>query len=115
MAGVDSLPIEQKVAFRRQSIRVMRELLELSEIMVRAEDNPRGRDTFFVPARRIWFMFGGTIKRFDSDLGNGIENRFNSINTTLSQQSPDQSSLVANLAELHQAMATAVKISEERL
>lgn len=115
MAGVDSLPIEQKVAFRRQSIRVMRELLELSEIMVRAEDNQRARDNFFVPARRVWFMFGGTIKRFDSNLGNGIEAKFNSINTTLDQQSPAQSSLVAELTELNREMATAVSISEDRL
>ncbi len=115
MAGVDSLPVEQKVAFRRKSIRVLQDLLELSTLMVRAEDYLRARDNFFHPARKIWFMFGGTIKRFDSTLGDGIESRLNSINTMLDQASPSHESLTASLTELNQAMVTAVNMSEERI
>lgn len=115
MAGVDSLPIAEKVAFRRQSIRTMGELVDLATLMIRAEDFQRGRDNFFAPARKIWFMFGGTIKRFDAALGGEIESLFNSINTTLDQASPAKEALVNSLAELNRLMATAVSISDERL
>ncbi len=115
MAGVDSLPVAEKVAFRRKSIRVMGDLVSLATLMIRAEDYPRGRDNFFLPARKIWFMFGGTIKRFDAGLGNDLEARFNAIKTVLEQQSPNPSSLVASLSTLNQLMETAVKMSDERI
>jgi hypothetical protein len=115
MAGVDSLPIEQKIAFRRKSIHVMQNLLELSLLMIRAEDYQRGRDNFFTPAQKIWFMFGGTIKRLSPELGNQIEPKFNSIDTTLEQQSPSHSALVADLAELTQLVEAAVKISDQNI
>jgi hypothetical protein len=115
MVSVDSLPVEQKIAFRRKSIQVMQDLLELSALMIRVEDYQRGRENFFAPAHKIWFMFGGTIKRLSPELGNQIEPRFNSIDTTLEQQSPSHSSLVASLGELIQLVEAAVKISDENI
>lgn len=115
MAGVDSLPVAEKIAFRRKSIRVMGDLVTLATLMIRAEDYPRGRDNFFLSARKIWLMFGGTIKRFDAGLGGDIESQFNSIKTALEQSSPNQSSLVTSLAALNQLMETAVRMSDERI
>jgi hypothetical protein len=115
MTGVDSLPVEQKIAFRRKSIQVMRDLLELSALMIRVEDYQRGRENFFAPARKIWFMFGGTIKRLSPELGNQIEPKFNLIDTTLEQQSPSHSALVASLTELTQLVEAAMKISDQNI
>ncbi|NCJ06208.1 hypothetical protein GS597_06680 [Synechococcales cyanobacterium C] len=113
MAGVDSLPVREKIAFRRKSIRVMGDLVNLSLLMVRAEDYQRARDNFFASGRRIWFMFGGTVKRLDADLGNKIEAKFNSINTMLDQQAPTKNALVSDLTELDRLMQIAVKTSDE--
>ena len=115
MANLDSLPVEEKVAFRRNSVRVMRDLLSLSTLMVRAEDYQRAKDIFFSPGRKIWFMFGGTIKRLSPELGESIESQLNSINTMLNQQAPPRDSLVASLAELNRSMDSAVKISDQRI
>ncbi len=62
---------------------------------------------------QIWFMFGGTVKRLDADLGNKIEAKFNSINTMLDQQAPVKNTLVTSLTELDQLMQLAVKTSDE--
>ena len=115
MASVDSLPAEQKIAFRRKTIHVMADLVNLATLMIRAQDYPRGRDNFFIPARKIWFMFGGTIKRFDADLGSEIESLFNRINTALDQAAPSQDQLVTDLSKLDEHITTAVQISDERI
>jgi hypothetical protein len=83
--------------------------------MIRAEDYQRGQDNFFTPARKVWFMFGGTIKRLSPELGNQIESKFNSIDTTLEQQSPSHSALVTSLTELTQLVEAAVKISDQNI
>ena len=115
MTNLDSLPVAEKVAFRRNSVRVMRDLLALSTIMIQAEEYQRGKEMFFVPGRKIWFMFGGTIKRLSPDLGNSIEERLNSINTMLTQTVPSKTTLVTSLTELNRSLDQAVKISDENL
>ncbi|MGK7942364.1 MAG: hypothetical protein AB4062_19835 [Crocosphaera sp.] len=115
MTNLDSLPPAEKVAFRRNSVRVMRDLLALSTIMIQAEDYQRAKDIFFVPSRKIWFMFGGTIKRLSPDLGKSIEPLFNSINTMLEQSVPSKETLVTSLAELNALMDQAVQTSDEKL
>ncbi|MDJ0598212.1 MAG: hypothetical protein QNJ37_05165 [Crocosphaera sp.] len=115
MADLDSLPIAEKVAFRRNSVRVMRDLLALSTLMIQAEEYERGKDLFFVPSRKIWFLFGGTIKRLSPDLGESIESRFNSINTMLDRSIPSNTTLVAGLKELNSFLDQAVEISDEKL
>ncbi|WP_299485943.1 hypothetical protein [Acaryochloris sp. IP29b_bin.137] len=92
----------------------MRDLLQLSALMVLVEDYQKAKDNFFAPAQKIWFMFGGTIKRLESDLGNEIESHINSINSMLDQASPD-SSLKNSLDKLNQLMESAVKISDEKI
>lgn len=74
MSNLDSLPVAEKVAFRRNSVRVMRDLLALSTIMAQAEEYQRAKDLFFVPSRKIWFMFGGTIN--PKVLHNNLLDRF---------------------------------------
>lgn len=114
MPTVDSLPIEQKVAFRRKSVQVMRDLFDLSALMVVVEDYQKAKDNFFSPAQKIWFMFGGTIKRLEPDLGNQIESHINSINPMLDQSAPNRS-LTSSLEELNRLMASAVTISNAEL
>ena len=115
MSNLDSLPIAEKVAFRRNSVRVMRDLLALSTIMAQAEEYQRAKDLFFVPSRKIWFMFGGTIKRLSPNLGQSIEALLNSINTMLEQSVPSKATLVKSLSELNRSMDQAVQISDDRL
>lgn len=114
MPTVDSLPIEQKVAFRRKSVQVMRDLFDLSALMVSVEDYQKAKDNFFSPAQKIWFMFGGTIKRLEPGLGNHIESHINAINPLLDQATPNRA-LTASLDELKRLMASAVTISDAQL
>lgn len=115
MTNSDSLPVAEKVAFRRHSVRVMRDLLALSTIMIQAEEYQRANDIFFVPGQKIWFMFGGTIKRLSPDLGTSIEALLNSINMMLDQTVPLKATLVTSLTELNRLMDQAVQISDEKL
>ena len=112
MVNVDSLPAAQKIAFRRKTIHVMADLTNLALLMSRAQDFSRAKDNFFIPSQKLWFMFGGTIKRLDASLGQDIEILFNSIKATFDQSVPNPDQLVDDLSQLDQHMATAVQVSD---
>ncbi|NJK41461.1 MAG: hypothetical protein HC934_09120 [Acaryochloridaceae cyanobacterium SU_2_1] len=110
-----SLTVEEKVAFRRQSIRVMKEQFELATVAAKAQDYAIARDNFFVPGRRIWFMFGGTIKRQSPTLYEPLQSRLNRINTSLGQSRPQQNALMSDLQEVNRLMQQAVTTSDANL
>jgi hypothetical protein len=114
VAGLaDSLTLEEKVAFRRKSIHVMSDQVALASVMVKAKEYEVARDRFLQPAHKIWFMFGGTIKRIAPDLYEPAASGFKEINTLLEQ--PQQAALVTKLQDLDRILQDAVKISDEKL
>ncbi len=111
----DSLTLQEKVAFRRKSIRVMKEQVELITVLVKAGEYDLIRNYFFVTPQKIWSMFGGTVKRLSPELYDPIFAKFQAIDTLLDQQNPSQSSLASNLNELNKLLDSALKVSDERL
>jgi hypothetical protein len=111
----DSLTLQEKVAFRRKSIRVMKEQVELISVLVKAGEYDLIRNYFFIAPQKTWFMFGGTVKRLSPELYEPIFSKFRAIDSLLSQTNPSQSSLTSNLNELDELLDSAVKVSDEKL
>jgi hypothetical protein len=111
----DSLTFQEKVAFRRKSIRVLKEQVELISVLVKAGEYDLIRDYFFIAPQKTWLMFGGTVKRLSPELYDPIFSKFRAIDSLLGQANPSQSSLTSNLNELNKLLDSAVKVSDERL
>jgi hypothetical protein len=111
----DSLTLQEKVAFRRKSIRVMKEQVELISVLAKAGEYDLIRNYFFIAPQKTWLMFGGTVKRLSPELYEPIFSKFRAIDALLDQTNPSQSSLTSSLNELDKLLDSAVKVSDEKL
>jgi hypothetical protein len=104
---------QDKIAFRRKTLRTMRdELVQIAEL-VKAE-NFRAAQTTFEKALKKWYTFGGTIKRIAPDSYAKISPNFDAVNKGLYQSSVPLSTLKANLQTLIQDVNVAVPISDAK-
>ncbi|MEA5511247.1 hypothetical protein VB715_15850 [Crocosphaera sp. UHCC 0190] len=107
----DSPTTAQKIAFRRKTIRTMKDELDQTLSSVQSR-NYQAAKTPFESAKKKWFTFGGTIKRIAPDLYEIIDPGFKTVNTLLNQASPQQGNLTAQLQRVVEAATKAVTISD---
>jgi uncharacterized protein YukE len=103
--------LEEKIAFRRKTIRTMKDELDQALSAVQSGDYGTAH-TVFEDARKKWNIFGGTIKRLSADTYGPMDAAFRTIGATLSQAQPSQAALIADLQALTREASSAVTISD---
>ena len=105
--------VQEKIAFRRKTLRTMRdELLQIADL-VKAARFGEAQATF-EKALKKWYTFGGTVKRIAPDSYAKISPNFDAVKTGLYQSSVPLSTLKANLQTLIQDVNIAVPISDAK-
>ena len=105
--------MEDKIAFRRKTIRTMRdEFVQVSDL-VKAARYGEAQATF-EKALKKWYTFGGTIKRIAPDSYANISPNINAVQKGLYNASVPLGTLKANLQALIQDVNVAVPISEAK-
>ncbi len=102
---------QEKIAFRRKTIRTMKDELDQTLSAVKSADYGTAQ-TIFEDARKKWNIFGGTIKRLSADTYGPMDAAFRAIGSTLSQAQPSQAALIADLQALTREASSAVTISD---
>jgi hypothetical protein len=104
--------IPEKIAFRRKTLRTMRdELVQISSLVKAARFGEA--QTTFEKALKKWYTFGGTVKRIAPDSYAKISPNFAAVKTGLYQSSVPLSTLKANLQTLIQDVNVAIPISDK--
>ncbi len=104
---------QEKIAFRRKTLRTMRdELVQIADL-VKAENFSTAQTTF-EKALKKWYTFGGTIQRIAPDSYAKISPNFDAVKKGLYQSSVPLSTLKANLQTLIQDVNVAVSISDAK-
>ena len=105
--------VQEKIAFRRKTLRTMRdELVQIADL-VKAARFGEAQATF-EKALKKWYTFGGTVKRIAPDSYAKISPNFDAVKTGLYQSSVPLSTLKANLQTLIQDVNIAVPISDAK-
>ena len=105
--------VQDKIAFRRKTLRTMRdELVQIADL-VKAERFAEAQTTF-EKALKKWYTFGGTIKRIAPGSYAKISPNFDSVKTGLYQSSVPLGTLKVNLQTLIQDVNVAVPISDAK-
>ncbi|MBW4550437.1 MAG: hypothetical protein KME35_04925 [Aphanocapsa sp. GSE-SYN-MK-11-07L] len=102
---------EEKIKFRKQTIRTMKEQVEQTTSSVQAGNYGAARKSF-ESALKKWYTFGGTIKRLSPETYTKVAAEFKTVNNSIDQSSPQKTTLVANLQALTRDLSAAVKISD---
>jgi hypothetical protein len=104
---------QDKIAFRRKTIRTMRdEFVQVSDL-VKAARYGEAQATF-EKALKKWYTFGGTIKRIAPDSYAKISPSINAVQKGLYNASVPLGTLKANLNTLIQDVNVAVPISDAK-
>jgi hypothetical protein len=103
--------LEEKIAFRRKTIRTMKDELDQTFSAVQSGDYDTA-NTVFERARKKWNTFGGTIKRLSADTYDPMDTAFRTIGAILNQAQPSQAALIADLQALTREANSAVTISD---
>jgi hypothetical protein len=104
---------QDKIAFRRKTIRAMRdEFVQISDL-VNAARYGEAQATF-EKALKKWYTFGGTIKRIAPDSYAKISPNIDAVQKGLYNASVPLSTLKANLKTLIQDVNVAVPISDAK-
>jgi hypothetical protein len=104
---------QEKIAFRRKTLRTMRdELVQIADLV--KAGNFGTAQTTFEKALKKWYTFGGTIKRIAPDSYAKISPNFEAVRKGLYQSSVPLSTLKANLQTLIQDVNVAVPISDAK-
>jgi hypothetical protein len=102
---------QDKIEFRRKTIRTMRdELVQISDLVKTARYGEA--QATFEKALKKWYTFGGTIKRIAPDSYTKIAPNFDAVKKGLYQSSVPLSTLKSNLQTLIQDVNVAVPISD---
>lgn len=102
---------EEKIKFRKQTIRTMKEQVEQTTSSVQAGNYGAARKSF-ESALKKWYTFGGTIKRLSPETYTKVAAEFKTVNSSIYQSSPQRATLVANLQVLARDVSAAVKVSD---
>jgi hypothetical protein len=103
--------IQDKIAFRRKTIRTMRdEFVQVSELVKEARYGEA--QATFEKALKKWYTFGGTIKRIAPDSYAKISPNIDAVQKGLYNASVPLSTLKANLNTLIEDVNVAVPISD---
>ncbi|WP_404790777.1 hypothetical protein [Altericista sp. CCNU0014] len=103
--------IQEKIAFRRQTLRTMRDEMVRVSDLVRAARYGEAQTTF-ESARRKWYTFGGTIRRIAPDSYARISPNISAVGRGLYNSSVPLSTLRANLQALIRDVNVAIPISD---
>jgi hypothetical protein len=104
---------QDKIAFRRKTIRAMRdEFVQISDL-VKAARYGEAQATF-EKALKKWYTFGGTIKRIAPDTYAKISPNIDAVQKGLYNASVPLGTLKANLKTLIQDVNVAVPISDAK-
>jgi uncharacterized protein YukE len=106
-----STSTEEKIKFRKATIRTMKDQLDQTTASIQA-GNYGAAKTTFASALKKWYTFGGTIKRLSPEIYQKVAAEFKAVNTSIYQSSPQQKTLVANLQALTRDVGAAVKVSD---
>jgi hypothetical protein len=101
----------EKIAFRRKTIRTMKDELDQTLSAVQSGNYDSAYATF-EHARKKWNTFGGTIKRLSAPTYTPMDAAFRTIDASLRQAQPPQATLVGDLQALIHEAASAVTISD---
>jgi hypothetical protein len=105
--------VQEKIAFRRKTLRTMRdELVQIADL-VKAARFGEAQATF-EKALKKWYTFGGTVKRIAPDSYAKISPNFAAVKTGLYQSSVPLGTLKTNLQTLIQDVNVAVPISDAK-
>ncbi len=102
---------EEKIKFRKQTIRTMQEQVAQTTSSVQAGNYGAARKSF-EGALKKWYTFGGTIKRLSPETYTKVAAEFKTVNNSIYQASPPKATLVGNLQALTRDVGAAVKISD---
>lgn len=105
--------VQDKIAFRRKTLRTMRDQLVQISDLVKAAQFAEAQTTF-EKALKKWYTFGGTIKRIAPDSYATISPNFDAVKTGLYQSSVPLGTLKANLQTLIKDVNVAVPISDAK-
>jgi hypothetical protein len=103
--------LQEKIAFRRKTIRTMKDELDQTLSAVQSSDYDTA-STVFEHARKKWNTFGGTIKRLSPEIYAPMDAGFRIVGASLSQSQPSHATLVADLQALIGEATKAVPISD---
>ena len=105
---------EAKVEVRRKSVRLMATELELVTSAVEVDEYEIAKE-FFDSARKIWFRFGGTIKRQSAEAYAKVQETYAASVTAFEGASNNKVLLLSNLHALNAAANDAVVVSDTNL
>lgn len=105
--------VQEKIAFRRKTLRTMQTELEQVAGSVKAGQFGAAQATF-EKALKKWYTFGGTIKRIAPDSYAKISPNFEAVKKGLYQSSVPLGTLKSNLQTLIQDVKVAVPISDAK-
>ena len=103
--------IQEKIEFRRKTLRTMREDLIQTASFVQTTQFDAAQQSF-AKALKKWYIFGGTIRRIAPESYAKISPGFESVKKGLYQPSVPLNTLKADLQRLVQAVDIAVPISD---
>ena len=110
----DSALFEAKVEVRRRFVRLMASEFDLVAAAIEVDEYDIAKE-LFDSARKIWFRFGGTIKRQSEAAYEAVHTSMAESSSSFDAQPTDKAALLANLRALTKAANAAVVVSDANL